>query len=212
METQTLQEKREETLRRILEAATEIFAEDGFAGARMDKIASRARVNKATIYYHIGDKEALYARVLHDVFSGAARRISENMHQAQDPVEKLRTYVRNMAQTVGRHPHVPPIIMRELASGARNIPEVVANDLARILGMLDEILREGAAQGLFTEANPLIIHIMVVGSIISVKNINSIKTRHPDFPEFFKRMAIDDAGDLAEQVERIILTGVKKQG
>jgi len=212
MESQTLQETRMETVRRILEAATEIFAEKGFAGARMDEIARRARVNKATIYYRIGDKEALYERVLHDVFSDAARRISANMAQAQDPEEKLKTYIRNIVQTVGAHPHVPPIIMRELASGARNIPDVVAQDLAGILGMLNQALREGVAQGVFIEANPLIIHIMVVGSIISVKNLDSIKAKHPDLPEFFKRMAIDDAGGLAGQVERIILRGVKIQG
>ena len=212
MESKTLQEKRVETVRRILEAATEIFAEKGFAGARVDEIARQARVNKATIYYRIGDKEALYARVLHDVFSDTARRISENMAQARDPEEKLKTYVRNIVQTVGEHPHVPPIIMRELASGARNIPDVVAHDLAGILGMLNQALREGAAQGVFIEANPLIIHIMVVGSIISVKNLDSLKVKHPDLPEFFRRMAIDDAGGLAGQVERIILKGVKTQG
>ncbi len=212
METRTLQEKKEDTLRRILEAAREVFAEVGFAGARVDEIARRASVNKATIYYHIGDKEALYTRVLHDVFSGAARRISKTMQAARDPEEKLRNYVRKMAQTVGRHPHVPPIIMRELASGARNIPDVVADDLAGILGMLDGILREGAGQGVFIEANALIIHIMVVGSIISVRNLNSIQAKHPDLPEFFKNVAMDNAEDLAEQVERIILQGVKRQG
>lgn len=212
MESHTIQEKRAETVRRILEAATEIFAEKGFAGARMDEIARQARVNKATIYYRIGDKGALYARVLHDVFSDAASRISENMAQARGPEEKLKTYVHNMVQTVEKHPHVPPIIMRELASGARNIPDVVAMDLAGILGMLNQALREGAVRGVFIKANPLIIHIMVVGAIISVRNLVSIKTKHPDLPEFFKGVAIDDAGDLARQVERIILKGVKTQG
>lgn len=212
MENQTLQEKREATLRRILEAAREVFAEKGFAGARVDAIARRAGVNKATIYYHIGDKEALYARVLHDVFSGAARSISDGMHHVQGPEEKLRTYIRKMARTVGQHHHVPPIIMRELASGARNIPDVVASDLAHILGMLGGILREGAAQGVFIEANPLIIHIMVVGSIISVRNLVNIKTRHPDLPEFFKGLAMEDEEELVKLVERIILQGVRRQG
>lgn len=212
MENQTLQEKREDTLRRILEAAREAFAEVGFAGARVDDIARRARVNKATIYYHIGDKEALYARVLHDVFSGAAKGISESMNQDQKPEEKLRNYIRKMAETVGRHHHIPPIMMRELASGARNIPDVVAEDLAGILGMLEGILREGAAQGVFIEANALIIHIMVVGSIISARNLNTIKNKHPDFPDFFKGLAMDDAEDMVQLVERIILEGVKTKG
>ena len=66
--------KKKETIRRILDAAAQAFAAAGFEGARIDDIAHRAGVNKAMIYYHIGDKKALYTRVLHDVFGDAAAR------------------------------------------------------------------------------------------------------------------------------------------
>ena len=61
----TLKDRRSQTIDRILKAATKEFSEAGFAGARVDEIANRAGVNKATIYYHIGDKQALYAQVVH---------------------------------------------------------------------------------------------------------------------------------------------------
>jgi TetR/AcrR family transcriptional regulator len=48
----------------LLDSATEIFAEDGFAGARVDEIADRAGVNKSLIYAYYGDKEGLYRAVL----------------------------------------------------------------------------------------------------------------------------------------------------
>jgi TetR/AcrR family transcriptional regulator len=48
----------------LLDAATEVFAEDGFAGARVDEIAKRSGVNKALIYAYYGDKEGLYRAVL----------------------------------------------------------------------------------------------------------------------------------------------------
>ncbi|MCD6588326.1 MAG: helix-turn-helix transcriptional regulator, partial [Candidatus Fermentibacteraceae bacterium] len=47
----------------ILDAAAEEFAEKGFSGARVDEIARRAGINKAMLYYRIGDKEELYRRV-----------------------------------------------------------------------------------------------------------------------------------------------------
>lgn len=40
----------------LLRSATEIFAEHGFAGARVDEIAERAGVNKSLIYAYYGDK------------------------------------------------------------------------------------------------------------------------------------------------------------
>ncbi|MCP4657706.1 MAG: helix-turn-helix transcriptional regulator, partial [bacterium] len=41
----------------LLEAATELFAERGFDGAKVEAIARRAGVNKAMISYHFGGKQ-----------------------------------------------------------------------------------------------------------------------------------------------------------
>ncbi|HVR42592.1 MAG TPA: helix-turn-helix domain-containing protein, partial [Thermoanaerobaculia bacterium] len=41
----------------ILDVAAAVFAEQGFAGARIDEIARRAGVNKAMLYYRVGNKE-----------------------------------------------------------------------------------------------------------------------------------------------------------
>jgi TetR/AcrR family transcriptional regulator len=57
---------------KILEAALTEFAERGFDGARVDRIASEAGVNKALIYYHFKSKEELYVATLNDLFGKAA--------------------------------------------------------------------------------------------------------------------------------------------
>jgi AcrR family transcriptional regulator len=49
--------------KRILEAAVDEFAEYGFAGARVDRIASNARVSPRSLYYHFGNKHDLYLAV-----------------------------------------------------------------------------------------------------------------------------------------------------
>ncbi|MBU1446686.1 MAG: TetR/AcrR family transcriptional regulator [Gammaproteobacteria bacterium] len=53
----------EETRWRLLQAATEVFAEQGFKAATTREIARRAEVNLASIHYHFGDKAALYREV-----------------------------------------------------------------------------------------------------------------------------------------------------
>src|SRR3954447_24742256 len=49
---------------RILAAALAEFAAKGFAGARVDTIARRARINKRMLYYCFGAKQDLYREVL----------------------------------------------------------------------------------------------------------------------------------------------------
>jgi TetR/AcrR family transcriptional regulator len=54
----------ERTQRRILAAAEKEFSAKGFAGARVDAIARRARVNKRMLYHYFGNKEGLFREIL----------------------------------------------------------------------------------------------------------------------------------------------------
>lgn len=55
--------KSTETRKRILEAATKEFSKFGFAGARVDRIASNAKANKAQLYTYFGAKANLFDAV-----------------------------------------------------------------------------------------------------------------------------------------------------
>ena len=52
------------TRERILAAALREFSDKGFAGARVDRIARRARVNKRMLYHYFGNKESLFREIL----------------------------------------------------------------------------------------------------------------------------------------------------
>ena len=52
----------------------EEFAARGFDGAKVDRIAARARVNKAMLYYHFQNKAALYREILRTLFRRLASR------------------------------------------------------------------------------------------------------------------------------------------
>jgi AcrR family transcriptional regulator len=53
-----------EVEQRILDAATEVFLEHGFAGASLERIAERASASKATLYSRYANKEALFSAVV----------------------------------------------------------------------------------------------------------------------------------------------------
>jgi AcrR family transcriptional regulator len=58
----------ERTKERILKAATKIFASRGFDGARVDRIADEARINKQLLYHHFGSKDDLFTAVLESAY------------------------------------------------------------------------------------------------------------------------------------------------
>jgi AcrR family transcriptional regulator len=76
----------ERTRERILAAALQEFAANGFAGARVDAIARRAAINKRMLYHYFGNKEHLFREVLR-------RKITERQASAEglsgDPAESL---------------------------------------------------------------------------------------------------------------------------
>ena len=59
----------------IFRAAAREFAERGYEAAGTDRIATRARVNKAMIYYHFGSKCQLYAEVVRDMVGAVRARV-----------------------------------------------------------------------------------------------------------------------------------------
>ena len=66
------------TKARILAAATDEFAERGFAGARIDRIAACALSNKQLIYRYFGTKQGLYEAVMDHLVTRARTMIEED--------------------------------------------------------------------------------------------------------------------------------------
>jgi AcrR family transcriptional regulator len=65
----------EGTKRALLEAAVEEFAEHGFAGGRVNRVAARARVNKERLYEYFGSKAELFELVLQRELAGVAAAV-----------------------------------------------------------------------------------------------------------------------------------------
>ena len=60
---------------RIINAALDEFGQFGLAGARVDRIAKKAGLNKAMIYYHFNSKENLYREMIKSFFTNITLEI-----------------------------------------------------------------------------------------------------------------------------------------
>jgi AcrR family transcriptional regulator len=121
----------------ILEAALAVFAEKGFAAARMDDIALRARVSKGTIYLYFPSKEAVFKALIQEMLGPQLARFSGLANAHQGPIAPLLAEIlRSLGRFLTSSDRVvlPKIVIAE----AGNFP-----DLARIYR--EEIIERGLA-------------------------------------------------------------------
>jgi AcrR family transcriptional regulator len=89
-----------ETRARVLAAATEVFARDGFEGASLRQIAEVAGIDIATLKYHVGNKASLFAEVYQDGYEHFQQSLGPlilRLPLARDP-EELVTEVRALIE------------------------------------------------------------------------------------------------------------------
>jgi AcrR family transcriptional regulator len=151
---------------RLLAAAATEFAARGFDGAKVDRIAARARVNKAMVYYHFENKADLYRAILHDTFQGIAAAVAAARAAGGPPGEQLVRYVRTLAAESATRPHFAALWLREMAEGGRHLDQSIVADLGAILGVLAGILGDGRASGAFRDVHPFVAQIGIVAPLL----------------------------------------------
>lgn len=197
---------------RILEAASDEFAAHGFAGARVDAIAKRAGVNKASIYYYIGDKQAVYEGVLRRVFQRTAARVESETGEIDCPEAKLRVFIRSMARCVDQNKHMAPIMLREVASGGQYLPDTAIQDMGRIISLLQNILTQGRTkQNRFREVSPALLHLMITGTTLLFKSSEPIRQRFSRLPEKLESPLNTDFSTALAELETVIVNGIQQR-
>jgi AcrR family transcriptional regulator len=192
---------------RILEAAAETFAELGFAAAGVDEIARRAGVNKAMLYYHVGDKAKLYGQVVMGFITEVQAEITARVAEAGTPTARLAALQQAFAALAFRKPHYPRIMLREISLGGVNLPPEATRGMIEVMALTRRIVTEGQASGEFRDVNPVLTHLMVVGSVVFFANALRMRSRFEaegaDFPA-----ECTDAREIADRITDILLYGI----
>ena len=132
----------------------------------MDRIATRAGVNKAMLYYHFGSKKALYTEVLRDMFRAVGVRARAIADGPGPAVDKLDAWISTIIEQAAARPWFPPIMLRELASGAPRLdPETFAM-MNVVYGAVRDIVEQGQREGVFADVDPLMTHLTIMPPIL----------------------------------------------
>lgn len=104
----------EATRRRIFDAATSEFAAHGLAGARIERIALKARANKQAIYLYFGGKEKLFGEVVR-------RKVDEVCHGAVLRSEDFAEGVGRLFDWYGQNPELVRLLLWEALEGGGEV-------------------------------------------------------------------------------------------
>jgi AcrR family transcriptional regulator len=144
---------------RILSAALKEFAAKGFAGARVDKIAGRAAINKRMLYHYFGGKEELFRAVLR-------RKIGERQAWAEalsgDPAETLPFWFEASCKDAD---WIRLLEWEALQSGAQKVIDEPER-LAAVARALKRIRQRQARGQISTEFDPR--HVMLAMRSLTV--------------------------------------------
>ncbi|MGH2893134.1 MAG: TetR/AcrR family transcriptional regulator [Solirubrobacteraceae bacterium] len=153
-----------QTRREILEVATKEFADQGYAGARVDRIAAQTRTAKRMIYYYFGGKEQLYVAVLEQAYAGIREAEQQIDVEHLDPVSAIR---RLAELTFDHHESNPDFIRLVSIENIHRAEHLAQSERLTTLNnpaieLIARILDRGRASGAFVrDVNAVDLHMMI---------------------------------------------------
>lgn len=132
----------------ILDAAVEVFAEQGFAAAKVDEIARRAGIAKGTIYLYYRTKEELFEAMVRARIAPVFSRLDQlTLHPDISAAEVLELVIRNIYRSIIHSPE-RRVIMKLIISEGSQFPQLVAFYHREILAGAEAMLRRIVARGI----------------------------------------------------------------
>jgi AcrR family transcriptional regulator len=150
----------------LLAAGEGLFAERGFTGATIDRIARRAGVNKAMISYHFGGKTGLYEAIFSENLRRVLERLETVVEDDRPAGESLRALLDVLAETHVEHPRLSTILLREAITGGRHLSDEIFPLFLEVFRRVREILDHGFENGTFRAVDPLLTHVSLMGAVL----------------------------------------------
>jgi AcrR family transcriptional regulator len=165
------------TRSRILATASDEFAARGFAATSVDRIARRARVNKAMIYYYFSNKRELYTTIVRDRYTVITENLQVIAAEPLPPDRKLDRLIETLVRSIDEANDFLPIFLREIADGAVHLG---ANELALIAGIfatVSGVISEGTRTGVFRAVHPALAHFTIIAPLLMFRATAPVRAR-----------------------------------
>lgn len=201
---------------KLIEAATKLFAVQGFDGTSTRDIAKLSGLNISLISYYFGGKEGLYKAVIQD-FANYAIENSNQLLLTLD-VEKLtkESFCAFMKELLARmiplkyaSKEVQHLMHRELLQGLPHSRDVFEALFSSILEKIVGLYKRGQKKGFIrSDVNPYIVFISMIHSVDQYILIMGCDCDLPIKKHLYKLP--DDVSEYCDQLYKIYVEGVLK--
>ncbi|CAM3579629.1 TetR/AcrR family transcriptional regulator [Smaragdicoccus niigatensis] len=165
------------TRRRILDVSAREFAEHGYGGASLRRIAAAAQLQVGSLYFHFRTKDELVAATLIDCIE-SARAAVKNAIDAVPPeasaADRLRAAIRGHLDALHASDDRAAAIVRMVETLPPDLRAEQVPHERRFAQVWNEALERGRRAGVVrTDINPRILRDLVIGAL------NSTSTNNP---------------------------------
>ncbi len=152
----------------ILAAARDAFNAGGFAGTRLEDIASAVGISKAALYLHFESKQALFVAMVRDLIERLLPDALPHDFSTFSAADLLRRFIEFAFQRMAspEMAFLPRVIIGE----GPTFPELARfyhdEVVTRMLGIIEGIIEHGITRGEFTCARPELAPRSVAGGVV----------------------------------------------
>jgi len=142
------QTKSESRRQRVLDAALEVFAREGYGNAAVDEIARLSATSKGGVYFHFPSKQAIFLSLIDAAGALLLERTERAMAAETDPIAKGDAALLAVLRTFGGHRALARLLLIEALGAGREFNQRLSDlhaDFARLIAAyLDEAVADGA--------------------------------------------------------------------
>lgn len=185
----------------LLQTATSLLLQKGYAGTTLALLAHEVGMTKGAIYHHFADKEALLRAVIGHVRATWATEVGAHIAPHGDAVERLGALFDHQALLIEREPSLCLLVnglTLESASLGANLADEIERLSADFAELVRRILVEGQRAG--TIRTDLDVKAMARAIVAIVKAISCSRAGDPSRRAFMKKM---------DTTKELILSGIR---
>jgi AcrR family transcriptional regulator len=148
----------------IMEEATRLFADRGFAGTSLQDIADATGLTRPALYHYFGSKEDLLSRLVSELTEGPADELAEiRARTGTTATGRLRDMAFAVALRQASQPARFRALVRSEAELSEALSKVYDHGRRRVLKEFSSVIEEGVRGGEFRPVDPRIAALGVIG-------------------------------------------------